>query len=152
MKFYTSVCKYFIYIHCWVKTKLQRVTELPFHLCETIHGFHQNNPWFSFSSSPPALLCNLTLQNKIYSAGWKSLLHYRPKMLVHFCAFPVIQNSPLCVFTFAAAKFSLSLCEIHQIHLGTADPLSFSDIKLHTYSIPVGFVFTSPKNIWSTLY
>jgi len=42
-----------------VKTKLQGVTDLPFHLCETIHGFGTKQATgFSFTS-PPALLCKL---------------------------------------------------------------------------------------------
>lgn len=40
MKFYTTVCKYFIYIHCCVKTKITGIYKFTFSLlCETIHGF-----------------------------------------------------------------------------------------------------------------
>jgi len=40
MKFYTTVCKYFIYIHCCVKTKITGIYTFTFSLlCETIHGF-----------------------------------------------------------------------------------------------------------------
>ena len=59
LKYYTTVCKYFIYIHCCVKTKLQSFTHLPFHCCvKQFMVLIQTSPWFSsFTYSPPLLHC-----------------------------------------------------------------------------------------------
>ena len=60
LKFYTTVCKNFIYIHCCVKTKITRIYCFTFSLlCETIRGFSDTSfPLvFFFTSSPSLLHC-----------------------------------------------------------------------------------------------
>ena len=116
MKFYTTVCKYFIYIHCCVKTKLTgsyRVTFSP--VWNNSWIWKQNKPLVSFTS-PPALLCNFTLQTKTLPCCIK----------ITFTLQTTNIHAPLCIPCNAIQNLTLSpfaAAKLHSIFTGAADHL-----------------------------